>query len=256
MLPTLWTAQQEAENLTTYKILIQSSPKLRKRQSKLTPNFCNLPLCSIRSPQPPYSATDVKGRKTNLERNLRLFLNFIADPKHQFIHLCILSGTGKFFAGGKKKKNNNLKTPHLLQTLMLLADRAAQPSLGSHFLLTCNKHKSFLFRWNIFYLKASKRQERKPKIYPCPACILATNTTDLLSSPFQRNSCCVWCPVLQVHHTGLLNQLNCFRESLHLLQSNSQRDVAVRSCAYVQWNKSKQTVISYFLRFWLLFTNL
>ena len=90
----------------------------------------------------------MKGRKNNLVPNLKLLLNFIADPKQQFIHLCVLAGTGKFFVGeGKKKKKTHTKkqsnpeNSHLLQTLTLLADRAAQPSLGSHFLLTCNKHK-------------------------------------------------------------------------------------------------------------------
>lgn len=151
MFSTLCAAQQEAEN-SIYKIQIPSHPKLRKRQSKLTSNFCHLLLYSTRSLDLHYSATDVKWRKHNLESNLRLFLYFIAERK------------------SPTNEKHPQKSPHLLQTPMLLADRAAQPSLDSHFLLTCNKHQYFVFRWkeNIFYLKASKRHKRKTTDIPMP----------------------------------------------------------------------------------------
>lgn len=138
---------------------------------------------------------------------------------------------------------------------MLLADRAAQLSLDSHFLLACNKHQYFLFRLKefFFYLKASKRHKRKPQPYPCPAQILATNNkSDSLSSPFQCNGCCVWCPILQVHHTGFLNQLNCFREPLHLLQGTVTGTLfSGKELMCKDTNQSNN-----FFRFQFLFTNL
>lgn len=187
----------------------------------------------MKSLQLHYSATDVKWRKRNLEPNLRLLLYFIAERKEP------------------SKLKTQTKIPHLLQTPMLLADRAAQPSLDSHFLLTCKEHQYLLFRWkeNIFYLKASKRHKTKAQTDPCTAQILATNKSDSLSSPFQGNGCCVWCPILQVHHAGFLDQLNCFREPLHLLQGNRHRNTAVSKGVHMQGHKSKQIAVTYLLRF-------
>lgn len=101
------------KNLTTYRAHIWSSPRMRKE------------------------LTSYNIKKT--EASLRYFISITADPKYQFIQVGLLPG--KFICWLRKKKKQSL-----LQTLMLLADTAVQPSLGSHFLLICNKHKSFL-RW-------------------------------------------------------------------------------------------------------------